>query len=89
MKVEQEEMTRIWLAGAIVKLDSEEAAPIPVLIKGLDPGRAVATRKTAAEFLAEAGPRAKAAIPALEAVMRSGDAAEVTAARKALEKIRK
>jgi hypothetical protein len=81
-------MTRIWLAGAIVKLDPEEPAPIPVLIKALDPGRVVATRKTAAEFLAEAGPRAKAAIPALEAVVMSGNAAEATAARKAMEKIK-
>lgn len=89
LKDEQEEMTRIWLAGAVVRLDPEEAAPIPVLIKGLDPGRAAATRKTAADFLAEAGPRAKTAIPALEVMVRSGDAAEATAARKALEKIKK
>jgi HEAT repeat protein len=89
MKDEQEEMTRVWLAGAIVRLDPDEPAPIPVLIKGLDPGRAIATRKTAAEFLAEAGPRAKEAIPALEAMLKSGNAAEAVAARKALEKIKK
>jgi HEAT repeat protein len=89
MKDEQEEMTRVWMAGAIVRLDPDEPAPIPVLIKVLDPGRAIATRKTAAEFLAEAGPRAKEAIPSLEAIVRSGDAAEATAARKALERIKK
>jgi hypothetical protein len=81
-------MTRIWLAGAIIKLDPEEPAPIPVLMKSLDPGRAIATRKTAAEFLGEAGPRAKAAIPALEAMVKDGNAAEATAGRKALEKIK-
>jgi HEAT repeat protein len=89
MNEEQEEGTQVWMAGAIIKLTPEEPAPIPVLIKALDPGRAVATRKTAAEFLAEAGPRAKAAIPALEAMLTKGNAAEATAARKALEKIKK
>jgi HEAT repeat protein len=88
MKDEQEEGTRVWMAGAILKLDPDEPAPIPVLIKALDPGRAVATRKTAADFLAVAGPRAKAAIPALEAMLTKGNAAEATAARKALEKIK-
>jgi HEAT repeat protein len=88
MKEEQEEGTQVWMAGAIVKLDPEEPAPIPVLTKALDPGRAAATRKTAAEFLAEAGPRAQAAIPALEAMVKGGNAAEATAVRKALEKIK-
>lgn len=89
MKDEQEEGTRVWMAGAILKLDPDEPAPIAVLIKALDPGRAVATRKTAAEFLAEAGPRAKAAIPALVAIVKIGAADEATAARTALEKIKK
>jgi HEAT repeat protein len=89
MKDEQDDQTRIMMAGAALRLDPDEPSPIPVLIKGLDPGRDRIGRRIAADYLAEAGPRAKAAIPALEAMLTSSDPADVRVAKKALEKIKK